>query len=145
MYRIFRNGRAEGVWCAKSVLGPPWTIRSRAWCLQLPGLEVWMASTRFHVLEEEEDVDRRINWYGKDKGTNQAGTGGWDADAEQFTKDVVLSPVSNRVSPSPVTLKSSCASANNIGLIDGTAELTMEVRCDDRTQQDLIGMLTEPT
>jgi hypothetical protein len=58
---------------------------------------------------------------------------------------VVLSPVSNHASPSPATLKSSCASANNIGLIDGTAELTMEVRCDDRTQQDLIGMLTEPT
>jgi hypothetical protein len=50
-----------------------------------------MASTRFHVLEEEEDEDWRISWYSKDKGTNQAITGGWDADAEQFTKEVVLS------------------------------------------------------
>jgi hypothetical protein len=32
-----------------------------------------------------------------------------------------------------------------IGWIDGTAELTTEVRCGDHTQQDLIGMLTEPT
>jgi hypothetical protein len=46
---------------------------------------------------------------------------------------VMFSPVSNRASPSPATLKSSCASADNIGLIDGIAELTMEVRCDDRT------------
>jgi hypothetical protein len=38
---------------------------------------------------------------------------------------VVLSPVSNHTSPSPATLKSSCASADNIGLIDGTAELTI--------------------
>jgi hypothetical protein len=30
-------------------------------------------------------------------------------------------------------------------LIDGTAELAMEVCCDDRTHEDLIGMLTEPT
>jgi hypothetical protein len=52
--------------------------------------------------------------------------------------------MSNRASPSPATLKSSCASADNIGLIDGTIELTMEVRCD-RTQEDLICMLTEPT
>jgi hypothetical protein len=30
-------------------------------------------------------------------------------------------------------------------LIDGTAELVAEVRCDDHTLEDLIGMLTEPT
>jgi hypothetical protein len=58
---------------------------------------------------------------------------------------MVLSPVSNRASPSPVTLKSSCASADNVSLIDGTAELATEVRCDDHTHKDLIGMLTEPT
>jgi hypothetical protein len=58
---------------------------------------------------------------------------------------MVLSPVSNRASPSPGTLKSSCASADNVGLIDGNAELATEVRCDDRTHEDLIGMLTEPT
>jgi hypothetical protein len=58
---------------------------------------------------------------------------------------MVLSPMSNRVSPSPTTLKSSCASEDNVGLIDGTAELATEVRCDDRTHEDLIGMLTEPT
>jgi hypothetical protein len=39
---------------------------------------------------------------------------------------VVLSPVSNCACPSPVALKSSCVSADNIGLINGTAEL-MEV------------------
>jgi hypothetical protein len=53
--------------------------------------------------------------------------------------------MSNRASPSPATLKRSCTSADNIGLIDGTAELATEVRCDDRTHEDLIGMLTEPT
>jgi hypothetical protein len=53
--------------------------------------------------------------------------------------------VSNHASPSPATLKNSCASANNIGLINGTVELATEVRCDDHTQQDLIGMLIEPT
>jgi hypothetical protein len=37
---------------------------------------------------------------------------------------VVLSPVSDRASPSPITLKSSCAFADSIGLINGTAELT---------------------
>jgi hypothetical protein len=52
--------------------------------------------------------------------------------------------MSNRASPSPATLKSSCASAD-VGLIDGTVELVMKVRCDDRTHEDLIGMLTEPT
>jgi DNA-directed RNA polymerase subunit N (RpoN/RPB10) len=57
---------------------------------------------------------------------------------------MMLSPMSNRVSPSPATLKSSCASAN-IGLIDDTTELATEVHCDDRTHEDLIGMLTEPT
>jgi hypothetical protein len=57
---------------------------------------------------------------------------------------MALSPMSNRASPSPATLKSSCASAD-VGLIDGTAELASEVRCDDRTHEDLIGMLTEPT
>jgi hypothetical protein len=30
-------------------------------------------------------------------------------------------------------------------LIDGTAELATEVRCDDHTHEDLIGMLTELT
>jgi hypothetical protein len=57
---------------------------------------------------------------------------------------MVLSPMSNRASPSPATLKSSCMSAD-VGLIDGTAELATEVRCDDRTHKELIGMLTEPT
>jgi hypothetical protein len=52
--------------------------------------------------------------------------------------------MSNRASPSPATLKSSCASAD-VGLIDGTAELATEVRCDNRTHEDLIGMLTKPT
>jgi hypothetical protein len=52
--------------------------------------------------------------------------------------------MSNGASPSPATLKSSCASAD-VGLIDGTAELVTEVRCDDRTHEDLIEMLTEPT
>jgi hypothetical protein len=56
---------------------------------------------------------------------------------------MVLSPMSNRASPSPATLKSSCASAD-VCLIDGTAELATVVRCDDRTQEDLISMLTEP-
>jgi hypothetical protein len=54
----------------------------------------------------------------------------------------MLLPVSNRASPSPTTLKSSCASADIVGLIDGTAELSREVRCDDRTHENLIGMLT---
>jgi hypothetical protein len=58
---------------------------------------------------------------------------------------MVLSPMSNRASPSLATLKSSCASADNVGLIDGTAELATELRCEDRTNEDLIGMLTEPT
>jgi DNA-directed RNA polymerase subunit N (RpoN/RPB10) len=58
---------------------------------------------------------------------------------------MVLSPVSNRASPSLATLKSSCASADNVGLIEGTAELATKVCCDDRTHEDLIGMLTEPT
>jgi DNA-directed RNA polymerase subunit N (RpoN/RPB10) len=57
---------------------------------------------------------------------------------------MVLSPKSNRASPSPATLKSSCASAD-VGLIDGTAELATEVRCDDHTHEDLIGRLTKPT
>jgi hypothetical protein len=57
---------------------------------------------------------------------------------------MVLSPMSNRASPSPATLKSSCASAD-VGSIDGTAELATEVRCDDRTHEDVIGILTEPT
>jgi hypothetical protein len=57
---------------------------------------------------------------------------------------MVLSPMSNRASPSPATLKSSCVSAD-VGLIDGIAELVTEVRCNDRTHEDLIGMLTEPT
>jgi hypothetical protein len=57
---------------------------------------------------------------------------------------MVLSPMSNRASPSPARLKSNCASAN-IGLIGGTTELATEVRCDDRTYEDLIVMLTEPT
>jgi hypothetical protein len=53
--------------------------------------------------------------------------------------------MSNRASPSLVTLKSSCASADNVGLINGTAKLAMEVCCDDHTHEDLIGMLTKPT
>jgi DNA-directed RNA polymerase subunit N (RpoN/RPB10) len=57
---------------------------------------------------------------------------------------MVLSPISNRASPSPATLKSSCASAD-VGLIDGNVELATEVRCDDLTHEDLIGMLAEPT
>jgi hypothetical protein len=56
----------------------------------------------------------------------------------------MLSLMSNRANPSPATLKSSCASTN-VGLIDGTTKLATEVRCDDRTHEDLIGMLTEPT
>jgi hypothetical protein len=58
---------------------------------------------------------------------------------------MVFSPMSNHASPSPTTLKSSCASADNVGLIDGTEELALEVRYDDRTHENLIGMLTEPT
>jgi hypothetical protein len=58
---------------------------------------------------------------------------------------MVLSPVSSRARPSPATLKSSCASADNVGFIDGTVVLATEVRCDDRRHEDLIGMLTEPT
>jgi hypothetical protein len=54
---------------------------------------------------------------------------------------MVLSPMSNHASSSPATLTSSCASADNVSLIDGTTEL----HCDDRTHGDLIGMLTEPT
>jgi hypothetical protein len=54
---------------------------------------------------------------------------------------MVLSPMSNHASPSPATLKSSCASAD-VGLIDGTIELATEVRYDNRTHKDLIGMLT---
>jgi hypothetical protein len=65
-------------------------------------------------------------------------------DAKHADAEVVLSPMSNRTSPSPATLKSSCASAH-VGLIDGTVELATEVRCDDRTHEDLTGMLTEPT
>jgi hypothetical protein len=57
---------------------------------------------------------------------------------------MVLSPMSNRASPSLATLKRICASAD-VGLIDGTVELAMEVRCDDRTHEDLIGILNEPT
>jgi hypothetical protein len=57
---------------------------------------------------------------------------------------MVLSPMFNHASPSPATLKSRCASTD-VGLIDGTAELATEVRCDDHTHEDLIGMLTEPT
>jgi hypothetical protein len=58
---------------------------------------------------------------------------------------MVLSPMCNRASPSPATLKSSCASADNVGLIDGTAELATEVCYDDCTHEDLIDMFTEPT
>jgi hypothetical protein len=42
-------------------------------------------------------------------------------------------------------VKSSYASADNVGSIDGIAELATEVRCDDRTHEDLIVMLTKPT
>jgi DNA-directed RNA polymerase subunit N (RpoN/RPB10) len=58
---------------------------------------------------------------------------------------MMLSLVSNHARPSPATLKCSSASADNVGLIDGTAELATEVRCDDRTHEYLIGMLTKPT
>jgi hypothetical protein len=44
----------------------------------------------------------------------------------------VLSPMSNRASPSPATLKRSCAFAD-VGVVDGIAKLVTEVRCDDRT------------
>jgi DNA-directed RNA polymerase subunit N (RpoN/RPB10) len=57
---------------------------------------------------------------------------------------MVLSPMSYRANPSPAALKSSYASAD-VGLTDGTTELATEVRCDDRTHEGLIGMLTEPT
>jgi hypothetical protein len=57
---------------------------------------------------------------------------------------MVLSPMSNRTSLSPATLKSSCVSTD-VGLIDGTIELATEVRYDNRTHEDLIGMLTEAT
>jgi hypothetical protein len=53
--------------------------------------------------------------------------------------------MSNRARPLPSTWKSCCVFADNVGLIDGTAELVTEVCCDDRTHEDLIGMLTEPT
>jgi hypothetical protein len=52
--------------------------------------------------------------------------------------------MSNCASSSPATRRSNCASAD-VGLIDGTAELATKVRCDDRTHDDLIGMLIEPT
>jgi hypothetical protein len=52
---------------------------------------------------------------------------------------IVLSPMSNRASPSPATLKSRCASADNVGLIDGTVELATEVCCDDRTHDHVEG------
>jgi hypothetical protein len=55
---------------------------------------------------------------------------------QNMDTEVVLSPMSNRASPSPATLKSSYASAD-AGLIDGTAELATEVRCDDRSQETL--------
>jgi hypothetical protein len=62
---------------------------------------------------------------------------------------VVLSPdgvVANiQLSKPFTTLKSSSASADNVGLIDGNTELATEVRCDDHTHEDLIGMLIEPT
>jgi hypothetical protein len=57
---------------------------------------------------------------------------------------MVLSPMSNRASPSPTTLKSSCASAD-VGFVDGNAKFATEVHCDDRTREDLVGMLSEPT
>jgi hypothetical protein len=62
-----------------------------------------------------------------------------------YCHQMVFSPVSNRASPSPATLKSSCASADNVGLIDGTAELATEVRCDNHAHKYLIGILTKPT
>jgi hypothetical protein len=60
-----------------------------------------MALARRDLQEEEEEEDRHTSWYEKDKGTNQARTGGWDADAE-----VVLSPdgaVTNVQSRKPFT------------------------------------------
>ena len=59
---------------------------------------------------------------------------------------VVFAPVSNRTSPSPAGLKSSCASLDNVGLINVTTELSTEVvHIASPTQEDLIGTLTEPT
>jgi hypothetical protein len=58
---------------------------------------------------------------------------------------MILSPMSKRASPSPATLKSSCVPVDNVGLINGTAEFAMEVRCDNHTHDNLIAMLTEPT
>jgi hypothetical protein len=59
---------------------------------------------------------------------------------------VVFALVSNCTSPSPAGLKSSCASADNVGLINDTTELLTEVlHIAYPTQEDLIGMLTEPT
>jgi hypothetical protein len=58
---------------------------------------------------------------------------------------MVLSPLSNRPSSSPAGLKSSCAFADNVGLINGTKEFSTEVHSDDPTQEDFIGTLTEPT
>jgi hypothetical protein len=57
---------------------------------------------------------------------------------------MVLSSMSNPASPSPATLKCSCA-FGDVGLIDDTAELATEVRCDNRKHEELIGMLAEPT
>jgi hypothetical protein len=61
-----------------------------------------------------------------------------------LSPDGVVTNVQSR-KPFTPTLKSSCASADNVALIDDTAELAMEVRCDDRTHEDLISMLIEPT
>jgi hypothetical protein len=50
-----------------------------------------------------------------------------------YGHQMVLSPMSIAQALHTPKLKSSCVSADNVGLIDGTAELTMEVHCDDRT------------
>jgi hypothetical protein len=64
---------------------------------------------------------------------------------EQIKQELVVEMQSNRASSSPATLKSSCPSVDNVGLVDCTAELATKVRCDDRTHEDLIGMLNDPT
>jgi hypothetical protein len=46
---------------------------------------------------------------------------------------MVLSPVSNCVIPSPATLKNSCAFIDNVGLINGPVEFLTEVHSGDPT------------
>jgi hypothetical protein len=69
---------------------------------------------------------------------------------EHADAEVVLSPdgvVTNVQSCKPFTrhTEEKLCIHRYVGLIDGTAELATEVRCGDRTHEDLIGMLIEPT